>query len=526
MVGGLQKDVISMSDFTREQIEFILDTALDIKKSILSNDKKYTNILNDIKIATAFTEISTRTNLSSRYAALELGSILEGFSSGSSTSLGKGETWADTLRMLIGYRNNIIVMRHHLDGSARWASKVAELAFQDDIKKNPENKNRFRTMIVNGGDGKNQHPTQCLLDLFSIKEIIGRLDDFDLGLFNDLKYGRTTHSIISIVPLFKNIRLHIAFPPGFGPERHYIEFLKKHDIEFYIYDNLKEPLQKVDIAYVTRFQKERFRDDNERNNIGKNWSITLDVIKKLNVRNHLKILHPLPIDKELHEIHYSINDTDYAYYFQQAANGVYVRQAVYALITGKISSHNIKPNEEKYKSIKPVITELNVPQLEKNLKNPRSGYIDNEGIVIDHISANKSRRLAGFLGFENDDVIPVTLSKCLKSKSGLKDILKIHQKYDLTERDLLKIAIISPESVISFIENGKVARKIKVKLPDIINNLIYCSNPKCISHPDYIEGVASSSYVISHSPLVVKCFYCEHETEFDYIWNNRLFIYD
>ncbi|HOK39869.1 MAG TPA: aspartate carbamoyltransferase [bacterium] len=526
MKGGLEIDIISMSDFNREQIEFILETARNIKKATLNNESTYKGLLNNIKIATAFTEISTRTNLSSRTAGFELGSIVDGFSSGEATSLGKGESWADTLRMLIGYRNRIIVMRHHLDGSARWASIVSDMAFEDEKRKCPEDVSRRRTMIVNGGDGKNQHPTQCLLDLFTIKEILGRLDDFDLGLFNDLKYGRTTHSLITIAPLFKNIRLHLAFPPGFGPEKHYIDFLKRNKVQFFIYDNIFEALEKVDIAYVTRFQKERFRDENERKNIGKNWSITLDLLKKLNIRKNMKILHPLPIDKEMQEIHYSVNNSEYAYYYQQATNGMYVREAIYGLITGKISSTNIPIYHAEKSDTNIKIIELPVHIHKKELQNPRSGYIDNDGIVIDHIAVNRARRLAGFLGFEHNETIPLTLAKCLQSKSGKKDMLKIHTKYELSERDLLKIAIISPSARISIIENGKVKRKISVQLPDKIDNLIYCNNEKCISNPIYKEGVVCSHYVISTDPLIIKCLYCENEMSFETIWNNKLFIYD
>jgi len=416
-------------------------------------------------------------------------------------------------------------MRHHLDGSARWAGKVADNAYQDDLKKNSLNKNRFKTCIVNAGDGKNQHPTQCLLDLFTIKEITGRIDDMDIGLFNDLKYGRTTHSLIKAAALFKNIRLHLAFPSGFGLEKYYIDFLKRNNIQYFIYDNIIEPLGKIDIAYITRYQKERFRDENERKNIGDKWVLTADLIEKSKPKKNLKILHPLPIDKEMQEIHSSVHSTDYAYYFQQAANGVYLRQALFGLITGRINGIKFSDTAlQKNKQVK--IIDIPVAPHKKNLSNPRSGYIESDGIVIDHIAVNRSRRMSGFLGFEFDEYTPITLAKCLNGPSGLKDLLKIHKKYDLTERDLIKIAVLSPDAVISIIENGNVIKKFKIQLPHIIENMIYCSNDRCISNPDFKESVIPESVIISTNPYVYKCSYCETETDFETIWNKRLFVYD
>jgi len=443
MSNGLELDIISMSDLNRKQIEAILSTARKLKRSILKGGNKYLELLKNTRIAAAFTEQSTRTNLSSRYAALELGADVDGFTAGNATSLGKGETWADTMRMLIGYRNRIIVMRHHLDGAAKWAARVSDVAFEDDIKKNTDNKKRFRTMIVNGGDGKNQHPTQCLLDLFSIQEVLGRLDNFDLGLFNDLKYGRTIHSLITVAPLFKNIKLHLAFPQGFGPEKHYLDYLDRNKVKYTIYDNLKEPLQKVDIAYVTRFQKERFRDENERKNIGGLWSISKKSLEDIKTKKHMKILHPLPIDKEMEEIHFSVHDTDNAYYFQQASNALFVRQSIFCLITGKIGSSKVNLVKKKNFNTRPKLINLPVRGGKKRVRNPRSGYIEKNGIVIDHITANRARRLAGLLGFEKNENLPITVAKCLQSKNEKKDLLKIHIKYELSERDYIKIALIS-----------------------------------------------------------------------------------
>ncbi|HQB20208.1 MAG TPA: aspartate carbamoyltransferase, partial [Bacteroidales bacterium] len=205
---------------------------------------------------------------------------------------------------------DLIVMRHSLEGAARLASEVASVP------------------IINGGDGSNQHPTQCLLDLYSIKKTQGTLDNLDIALVGDLKYGRTIHSLAIAMSNF-NTTFHLVSPESLKLLSSVKMYIKERNLKYYQYTEIQDAVDKVDILYMSRVQRERFLDIQDYEKV-KN-SCILDKSLLANVKSSMKVLHPLP---RVNEININVDSTPYAYYFQQAKNGVFVRQALIALILG------------------------------------------------------------------------------------------------------------------------------------------------------------------------------------------------
>jgi aspartate carbamoyltransferase catalytic subunit len=295
------KNIISISDLTRPQLELIVSRARLIKSEPQSQ------WLKNKVIASCFFEASTRTRLSFETAIQRQGGTIIGFADSVNTSMGKkGETLSDSIRMISSYAD-AIVMRHPREGSARLASEVADVP------------------VVNGGDGSNQHPTQTLLDLFTIHECQGRLDQLTVTFVGDLKYGRTVHSLAQALSLF-GCKFQFISPDALSMPGYLLRELDARNIEYSQVDSLEEAIPNSDILYMTRVQKERF-DPTEFMHIASQYVLSTDMLK--NAPEHLRILHPLP---RVDEISVDVDNTPFAYYFQQAENGVYARQALLALI--------------------------------------------------------------------------------------------------------------------------------------------------------------------------------------------------
>jgi aspartate carbamoyltransferase catalytic subunit len=291
------KDLISINDLTKEQIIDILDKADEFKRGEANCN------LNGKVVASCFFEASTRTRLSFEAAVNYLGGRVIGFSESSNTSLGaKGESLVDTLRVIDGYADCLII-RHPLDGSARLAAEICQ---------NP---------VINAGDGANQHPTQTLLDLFSIRATQGRLDQVNVAIMGDLKYSRTVHSLLHAARFF-DLKLYFIAPQGLRMDDEQLFALKQLGIQYSFHNYVEEVISHIDCLYLTRPQKERFNGVSH-----EAYAINLATLK--NARENLRILHPLPRQQELPP---EIDDTPYAYYFEQAKNGLYVRQAILASI--------------------------------------------------------------------------------------------------------------------------------------------------------------------------------------------------
>jgi aspartate carbamoyltransferase catalytic subunit len=301
------KDIISIHDLSKEEIIHILETASRMEKQNRLGINR--NLFKGKVLATLFFEASTRTRLSFESAFEKLGGKIIGFADASVSSTKKGESLKDTVNTVEQYAD-IIAMRHPLDGAARLAA---------DSTKIP---------VVNGGDGANQHPTQTLLDLYTIKKSQEHITELKIALVGDLKYGRTVHSLAVALSLFK-CRLYFVAPEQLQMPDDIKQFLKEKEIAFTEHEKVEEVIEVVDVLYVTRIQQERFADPIEYERVKNVYVIKKDMLK--HVKPNFAIMHPLP---RVNEISTEVDKTKHAIYFQQAANGIPIRQAVMALALG------------------------------------------------------------------------------------------------------------------------------------------------------------------------------------------------
>lgn len=291
------RSLVAIGDLEATDIEAILDTAESLHGETSQELARH-------QIALVFYENSTRTYNSFVTAVHQLGATLCGFTSSAGTSVQKGETLHDTIKMFESYAD-AIVLRHPKDGASRWAA---------DISKVP---------IINAGDGKNQHPTQTLLDLYAIRNTQGRLSNLSVALTGDLKYGRTVHSLADALSFFPGNTLHLAAPASLEFPPHLIKTLVERGTTVVQHRRLEEVLEHVDILYMTRIQRERMPDEQEFENVRGSYRLTSAMLEK--ARPAMKVLHPLP---RVDEIDPDVDQTRHAYYFEQAAGGVDVRKAL------------------------------------------------------------------------------------------------------------------------------------------------------------------------------------------------------
>jgi aspartate carbamoyltransferase catalytic subunit len=297
------KSLVSITDFSKSDYIKILELAEEYEH------KPAQALLNGKVVATLFFEPSTRTRLSFESAVNKMGGRIIGFSDSSSSSVTKGETLYDTIKIVCNYCD-LIVMRHPLEGSARFASEISSVP------------------VINAGDGANQHPSQTLLDLYSIKKTQGKLDDLTIFMVGDLKYGRTVHSLLMALSQFRTT-FHFISPDELKMPEEYKILLQNLGLKYYEHKDFTDIISDADIIYMTRVQKERFSDpiEYERTKnayVLKNKMLTL-------TKENLKVLHPLP---RVNEIDQDVDINPKAYYFTQALNGVYIRQAVICSILG------------------------------------------------------------------------------------------------------------------------------------------------------------------------------------------------
>mgnify|MGYP000904604257 FL=1 len=297
------KSLVSIKDFSKEDYFKILDLAEEFQK----NPRQ--RLLDNYVIASLFFEPSTRTRLSFETAIQRLGGKVIGFSESSSTSVSKGESLKDTILTVSRYAD-LIVMRHPVEGSARYASVVSDKP------------------IINAGDGSNQHPTQCLLDLYSIRKTQGTLENLNIFLVGDLKYGRTVHSLLMAMSEFSPI-FNFVSPPSLKMPQEYKDFLDEKGIKYYEHTEINDNIKFADIVYVTRVQRERFSDPMDYEKVKNAYVIKNKMLE--GTKDNLKIMHPLP---RVNEIDTDVDTNPKAYYFEQAENGVYARMALMCKILG------------------------------------------------------------------------------------------------------------------------------------------------------------------------------------------------
>jgi len=298
------KDILTIIDLSREELETIFKTA----DEMLKYRKSRATLLSGYVLATAFFEPSTRTRLSFQTAMLRLGGSIIDLGEIERSSVAKGENFADTIRMLDAYAD-IIVIRHRLEGAAKLAAEIAE------------------SPVINAGDGSRHHPTQAIIDLYTIRRYFKTIDGLIIGVLGDLKYGRATNSFINALTKFDVKKIYLISPPQLKLREETKERLKETKIEFYETSRLEEVINELDVLYASRIQKERFPDLAEYEMVRGSYRITPESLKR--AKGHLIILHPLP---RVDEIDFKVDYLPYAKYFEQASYGIPVRMALLKLI--------------------------------------------------------------------------------------------------------------------------------------------------------------------------------------------------
>ena len=295
---------VTIADLSKEKILYLIKMAQEFEK--------YPNreILKGKVVATLFFEPSTRTRLSFETAANRLGARVIGFADPKVTSGTKGETLKDTILMVSNYAD-VIAMRHYIEGAAQYASEIAPIP------------------IINAGDGAHQHPSQCMLDLYTIYQTQGTLENLNIYLVGDLKYGRTVHSLIMAMRHF-NPTFHFIAPKELAMPNEYKLYCKENSIKYVEHTAFNEKIiADADIIYMTRVQKERFSDLMEYKRVKNVYILRADMLKS--TKENMKILHPLP---RVNEIAYDVDEDPHAYYIQQAQNGLYAREAIICDVLG------------------------------------------------------------------------------------------------------------------------------------------------------------------------------------------------
>ena len=300
MVTQTKKDLISITDYSKEEYLRIMELAAEFEAN--PNQK----LLDGKVVASLFFEPSTRTRLSFETAINRLGGRIIGFSDSNSSSVSKGETLHDTIRMVSNYAD-LIVMRHPLEGSARYAAEISPVP------------------IINAGDGANQHPSQTLLDMYSIIKTQKTLDNLNIFMVGDLKYGRTVHSLLMAISHFKDPIFNFIAPEKLQMPEEYKMFLDEKGIKYYEHREFSDIISSADIVYMTRVQKERFSDPIEYEQVKNVYILKNSMLT--NTKPNMRILHPLP---RVNEISVDVDQNEKAYYFEQARNGVFTREAIIA----------------------------------------------------------------------------------------------------------------------------------------------------------------------------------------------------
>ena len=303
------KDILDGAQFTRDEIERIMAVAEDFRQQL--ERRPGLDLMRGYVLATLFFEPSTRTRLSFETAMQRLGGGVVGFSSAESSSTSKGETLADTIRTVDQYAD-IIAMRHPQIGSAREAAGVAQAP------------------VLNGGDGAGQHPTQALLDLYTIQRECGKVDGATIVLCGDLKNGRTVHAGVELYKHY-HCKLVMVAPDQLKMPAEIVARLRSQGVTVEETPDLEKALAKADVLYMTRIQKERFADPAEYERLKGSYILTRDMIER--VQPKLIVLHPLP---RVNEITTDVDSLPSAAYFRQVKNGVYIRMALIALVMGKV----------------------------------------------------------------------------------------------------------------------------------------------------------------------------------------------
>ena len=460
---------VTIADLTKEKILYMIEMAEEFEKH------PNREILKGKVVATLFFEPSTRTRLSFETAANRLGARVIGFADPKITSGTKGETLKDTILMVSNYAD-VIVMRHYIEGAAVYASEVAPIP------------------IVNAGDGAHQHPSQCMLDLYSIYKTQGTLDNLNIYMVGDLKYGRTVHSLLMAMRHF-NPTFHFVAPKELSMPKEYKLYCDEHGIKYQEHTAFNDKvIADADILYMTRVQKERFSDLMEYERVKNVYVLNNEMLKS--AKPNMKILHPLP---RVNEIAYEVDDNPHAYYIQQAGNGLFAREAIFCDVLG-ITLDEVRND-------KTIIDWFQTTQNTQNMnKKERLVAAIEQGTVIDHIPTAKTYQVASLLGLFDLDT-PVTIGFNYPSqKVGKKGIIKVSDKF-FTDDEISRLSVVAPNVILSIIRDYEVVEKKAVETPAEIKGIVKCNNPKCVTNN---EPMATHFHVADG---ILTCHYCEKEQD-------------
>ena len=468
-IGFHDRDIISITDFSREEILHLCAAGqhmAELEKTGQRNSLR--DALKHRTLSYMFYEPSTRTRTSFNTGMRELGGRYDGFSGTEGTSVMKSETVRDTVTMMCANHNDVIVMRHPMDGSLQWAADVANIP------------------VINGGDGKNEHPTQALLDvltIYALKE--GKLDGLRVGFGGDLSHGRTVRSLSLALSHFDNVTIRWAAEDFLGMPGDLAQLLAARGVRVERDRTVRDVMRQVDFYYMTRPQLERMPGVTQKDIVSMmtQYRIDLEKVEGFDAR----VLHPLPVNSEIAEIDYRVYFTPAQAFFAQAEYGIFLRKALLHEMLG----HD---GYRRYDGRLPAELGTGNNRLQRKIHGVKQSgmYIDkiHDGTVIDHLVPGTLRAVSDVLDLENRGYSCTTAVIAEKSNPFIKTNMR-----ELPERDLKRISILSPEPTIDYVKDGRMAEKFVYLL---------CANANCISRT-VNEDVPPRFY---NDAGTVRCRYC------------------
>jgi aspartate carbamoyltransferase catalytic subunit len=463
------RDIISITDFSREEILHLCAAGSRMAEMEKTGQRnRLRDALKHRTLSSMFYEPSTRTRTSFNTGMRELGGRYDGFSGTEGTSVMKNETVRDTVTMMCANHNDVIVMRHPLDGSLQWAADVANIP------------------VINGGDGKNEHPTQALLDMLTIYALRGgRMDGLKVGFGGDLSHGRTVRSLSLALAHFDHVKLFWAAEDFLGMPEDLAQLLAARGVSVQREATVRDVMRQVDFYYMTRPQLERMPGVTQKDIVTmmKQYRIDLDKVKGFQAR----VLHPLPVNSAIAEIDYPVYFTQAQAFFAQAEYGIFLRKALLHEMLG----HD---GYRRYDGRLPEELGTGNNRLARGIRGVKQStmFIDkiHDGTVIDHLVPGTLREVSDSLDLENRGYSCTTATIAEKPNPFIKTNMP-----EIPERDLKRIALISPETTIDYVQDGRIVEKFVYLL---------CTNPNCITRT-VNEDVPPRFYRDGQS---IRCRYC------------------
>lgn len=523
------RSLCEINDFSIAERKYLFEKTRILKRAFETNDTKTMDGFRigdrDFGIYEVFLENSTRTKESFRNAANFQQVKVEELVT-STSSINKGESYADTFHMLGGFHNSIFIVRSKVEGLCRWL----EIDSKHYIGRNHLN---YHISFVNAGDGKHEHPTQELLDEFSFLEDNGfDYSHLHVALIGDLFHGRTVHSKADGLKLFDHVKVDLIAPPELAMPDSYVEEMRENGFEIRSFGSIEEYLSQPDVSttwYFTRPQLERMGEQVLEKMDQLRGAITFrkEFMDKLKPGTHF--YHPLPRHKEHPTIPTFLDDTPLNGWERQAINGMYVRITLLSLIGGKIGWDFVPPAEKPAPAEKPYIVEVDLSGKSGNLKNYSEGVLPiRNGIVIDHIARGDSpseirdhMRLICRVLHLDDLKGGDWISQGHSGETTYKGIIFRPDAPELDHKMVKRLAAVAPGCTLNIIKDSKVVKKYRLYMPPRIYNFddLQCTNDACISHPSQNEGVPAMFYRTEDGKF--RCAYCGKTHSYKEIWKKN-----